>query len=123
MTAPRYFIMRVTRYGPLVPARLQWLDHEPGVADNKLDRGPRSVFPFVDVAGEVVPPEQLLERFAWKQPHWKALAEVSQAEYEHLFARMRWAEVNDPGDPTLRPRQRVDPSTVALPSFEQENAG
>lgn len=121
MIPARHFIMRLTRYGPLVPARLIELDHEPGEPDNKRDRWPAMIL-CADIAGEVVPPEQLTERFYWQPPHWKHVKEISQREYEHLFALMRRAETDDPTAPVLRPRQRVRAADVPLPSFAEENA-
>jgi hypothetical protein len=121
MMPPRHFVLRVTRYGPLVPARLQWIDYEPGEPDNHRDRWP-SVIPFVDIAGEVVPPEELTERFMAPVGHWKFAQPISEAEYQHRFAMLRWAEEHRPSDPTLRPRRRVDPTHLPLPDFTKENA-
>lgn len=121
MIPARYFIMRVTRYGPLVPARLMEIDTEPGEPDNPRDRWPATIL-CADIAGEVVPPEQLTDRFFWQPPHWKHVKEISQREYEHLFALMRRAETDDPTAPVLRPRQRVRAADVTLPSFAEENA-
>lgn len=118
---PRYYLMRVQRYGPLVPARLQYLDHEPGEPSNKRDRWP-ALLPFVDIAGEVRPPEELTERGAWQAPHWKFAQEIDRREYERRFAAMRQAEADGIDDPVLRPRRRVDPRQLPLPDFSKENA-
>ena len=118
---PRYFLLRLTRHGPLVPGRLRFIDHEPGVETNKRDRWP-PLIPEVIVAGEIVEPEILLERFSWLPPHWKSLQSISGAEYEYRFKRLRWAERNAPSDPTLRPRRRVSADQMPLPSFDRENA-
>jgi hypothetical protein len=42
MAEPRegYWMVRLRRDGPEVPARLFWCDHEPGIPENKLDRWP-----------------------------------------------------------------------------------
>lgn len=121
MKKPQHFLMRVTRYGPLVPARLVEIDHEPGEPSNPRDRWPATIL-VADVAGEVVPPEQLTERFFWGKHHWKWAEPVSEATYRHHFERMRQAETDDPTAPVLRPHKRVDPAAVALPSFAEENA-
>ncbi len=127
---PRYFMLRLRRDGPLVPGRLRWLDHEPGEPDNKLDRGRLSIFPFVDIAGAEVPPEELFERLysatdgrsAIAPSHWKYAAPVTEAEYRYQLSRLEWAKHHRPQDPTLRPRRAVDPAQIALPNFDRENA-
>jgi hypothetical protein len=126
----RYFVIRERRDGPLVPARLQWLDHEPGEPSNKLDRGYSSVFPQVDIAGVYVEPERLIERLFESTPdrlalaptHWKYAAPVSEADYRLRIERMRWAERHRPDDPTLRPRRRVESDQIAMPDFTRENS-
>ncbi len=120
-TAPAFYLLRMTRYGPLVPARVQWLDHEPGQPDNLRDRWP-ALIPQVDIAGEIVEPEILLERVHWTGGHWKSLESISAEQYEHAFRHLRWAERNAPDHPTLRPRRRVTPTQIPLPSFDRENA-
>lgn len=105
----------------MVPARLMEIDHEPGVPDNPRDRWPATIL-CADIAGEVVPPEDLTSRFAWPPRHWKYVESVPETEYRYRFDRMRWAENNQPSDPTLKPRRRVDPREVPLPSFEREHA-
>lgn len=126
---PCYYLLRVKRDGPLVPARLQWLDHEPGVPENKLDRGRFSVYPAADIAGAEVDPELLFDRlFSHDDPrpgiaatHWKYPEPISEAMYRWHFERMRWAERNRPDDPVLRPRQRVDPGQIEI-NFDREHA-
>jgi len=122
MKRPLYFMLRVTRLGPLVPARLRWLDHAPeDPPDNKLDRGRLSVFPCVDVAGAEVPPEQLTERMHRGPGHWKYAEPISEREYRYQVSRLDWARRHRPQDPTLRPRRVVDPADVPLPDFTREN--
>jgi hypothetical protein len=119
MTA-RYFLLRRVRFGPLVPARLVEIAHEPGEPDNIRDRWP----PFVtcaDIAGEVVPPEELTDRFFWSKSHWKWAEPVDEATYRYHFDRLRRAETHDPTAPVLRSQKRVRPEDVPLPSFEREN--
>jgi hypothetical protein len=121
MKPPQHYVLRLVRGGPLVPARLQWLAHEPGEPDNRRDRWP-ALLQVVDIAGEIVPPEELTERFHWQAGHWKHAAPVSLAEYEHRLALMRWAERNSPDDPRVRPRRKVDRQQMPLPRFDRENA-
>jgi hypothetical protein len=151
MTAPRprHFLMRLRRDGPLVPARLRWLDHEPGEPDNKLDRGRLTPFPAVDIAGKDVAPEVLIERLIlqphWrgdrlKQPavlladmlaqtggsvpltHWRYAQPISEAEYRHQLKLRGWAQTYRPSHPMLQPRQPVDPRQLPIPDFSRENA-
>jgi hypothetical protein len=118
MTGPAYYLMRVRRGGPLVPARLQYIDHEPGEPDNKRDRWPPEI-PFVDIAGEVRTPEELLERFGVIQGHWRTLEPITEAEYRFRLRHMRWAETHQPEHPTVRPRRKADPRTYPLPKFTE----
>lgn len=126
----RWYLMRERRDGPLVPARVQWLDHEPGEPDNKLDRGYSSVFPQVDIAGTYVEPERLFERLysatdgrpAIASTHWKYPQPITERDYRLALDRIRWAERHRPGDPTLRPRRRVTSEQIALPNFDRENS-
>jgi hypothetical protein len=112
----RYYLLRLQRGGPLVPARLQEIDHELGVPDNLRDRWPPTTI-VVDIAGEVVPPEELTERFFWKSGHWKFAQPITKHEYTYRLNHLRWAEANDPAHPALRPRRRIDPRTARLPLF------
>lgn len=118
---PQHYLMRLVRYGPLIPARLQWLDHEPGEPDNKRDRWP-ALLCVVDIAGEDCPPEELLERQHWPPRHWKHAEPIGEGEYRYRLELLRWAEKGRPDDPTLRPRRRIDRRTVPLPNFDRENA-
>lgn len=121
MIAPRYFMLRLRRDGPLVPARIIEIDHEPGEPDNPRDRWPATLC-CVDIAGEVRPPEELTERFFAPMSHWKYAEPVSETEYRYQLTRLRWAEKNRPSDPALQPRRKIDPRQVVLPSFARENA-
>lgn len=121
----RHYLIRVTRHGPLVPARLQYIDHEPFEPENRLDRWPLP-FPFVDVAGEVVPPEELIERLwsstdhrpGYPSTHWKYAEPITQRQYDEAFRAMRRREANRTH---LPPRRRVDPGQIELPNFDREN--
>jgi len=112
-----HYTLRLHRFGALVPARLVWLDHEPGQPDNRLDRGRLSRFPQVDIAGEIVDPEILEERLMAPRRHWKWPEPVTEAEYRYRLDHLRWVERNQPDHPTLRPRRRVNYLTAPLPKF------
>lgn len=121
LAPPRHFLLRLTRLGPLVPARLRWLDHAPeDPAWNKLDRWPVYVL-CADIAGVDVPPEDITERAHIKLGHWKWPQPITEAEYRYRMARLRWAEGARPDDPTLAPRRAVDPEQIEMPSFGKEN--
>jgi hypothetical protein len=122
MKPPRYFMLRRVRFGPLLPARLHEIAHEPGEPSNPRDRWPATVLE-ADVGGERLPPEELTDRFHWPQGHWKFAEPVSEAVYRHHFDAMRRAERSGESNPALRPRQRVRAADVPLPSFAEENAG
>lgn len=55
---PGYWLVRVGRNTPWVPARLWFDDAEPGVPENKLDRS-RSHYPRAMIGLDEVPPEEL----------------------------------------------------------------
>jgi hypothetical protein len=120
MTA-RYFVLRLVRRGPLVPARLQSIDHEPGEPANKRDRWPPTIL-ICDIAGEDTPPEDLTDRFHWPARHWKYAEPIGEGEYRHRLQWLRWAEKGRPDHPVLRPRRRIDPHTQPAPNFEREKA-
>ena len=120
---PRYFLMRAVRHGPLVPARLRWLDHAPEDPDeNKLDRGRLSIVVCADIAGAEVEPERILDREHRPASHWGALHPITETEYRYQISRLRWAEVHRPDDAAMRPRRAVDPASVPIPDFSRENA-
>lgn len=131
MTDARHFRLRLRRGGPLVPARIRLLDYAPeDPPENKLDRGRLSIVTVVDIAGELRPPEELLDRLysatdsrsAIPPTHWKFAERITEAQYEVEFARMRWAERHRPTDPVLKPRHKVDPAQIPMPDFARENA-
>jgi len=125
-----HFVLRAVRHGPLLPARLWWCDSEPGVPENKLDRGRLSLYPRADVGGLEVPPEQLADRlFSMTDPtpahpptHWRFARAISEAEYRWRLDSLRWAEQNQPDDPVLRPRRRLAAADVEVPDFSREEA-
>jgi len=144
----RHFVLRVTRYGPLVPARLRWLDHEPGVPENRLDRGRLSLYPAVDIAAQEVDPDILLDRLGFRRRgdagslphevlaalarparlaprplgHWAYAAAISEAEYVWRFQALRQIEERRPDDPRLKTRRRLAAADVEVPDFSREEA-
>jgi hypothetical protein len=130
MLNARHFVMRVTRYGPLVPARLWWCDHDPADPANKLDRGRLSLYPRADIAGVEVEPEHLADRLysmtdptpAHPPSHWRYAKPISEAEYRFRFDSLRWIEQTRPDDPLLKPRRRLAAADLPLPDFDRENA-
>lgn len=120
MRQPQHYLLRLVRGGPLVPARIQWLAHEPGVPSNPRDRWP-ALLEQVDIAGEIRPPEELHERLHWPAGHWKSTQIISKEEYEYRLNMLRWAETNLAEDPILRPHRQIKISEYRLPSFEREN--
>jgi hypothetical protein len=126
----RHFVLRVTRYGPLVPARLWFCDSEPGVPENKLDRGRLSLYPRADIGGVEVPPELLADRLysmtdptpAHPPTHWRFAKPISAEEYRWRLDSLRWAEQHRPDDPGLRPRRKLAAADLPLPDFDRENA-
>lgn len=144
--APLHFLLRLRRDGPIVPAKLWWCDADPADPENRRDRGRLSIWPRAAAAGEEIGPELIFERlginpFSGDQvalghellarldraepplpTHWKYAEPISAEAYAYHFARLRWAERNAPGDPTLAPRRRVQPAQMSLPNFDRENA-
>ncbi len=120
---PRHFMLRAVRFGPLVPARLWFCDHDPADPSNKLDRGRLSVYPRADMAGVECDPDELRDWWLCVAPgHWRYPQPVTEVEYRYQLAKIRWAETARPGDPALRPRAKVDPAQLPLPDFSRENA-
>jgi hypothetical protein len=145
----RYFLLRVTRYGPLVPARLFWCDHAPDdPPDNRLDRGRLSIFPRCDIAGMETDPDILLDRLGFRRRgdtgslphevlpalvdpkrltprplgHWAYTKPISEAEYRWRLDALRRAEERNPNDPSLKTRRRLAAADVEVPDFRREEA-
>jgi hypothetical protein len=121
-----YFMLRATRRGPLVPARIWLCDHDPADETNKLDRGRLSVYPRADIAGEEVDPERFIEERlcsatdwspAQSPSHWRYAQPIDEAEYRFQIAHRAWAAQHRPEHPTVRPRQVVDAAQMPLPVF------
>lgn len=122
MTIPAFFMLRLLRHGPLTPGRY-WLDDaEPGVPDNKLDRGRLSIYPRAEVAGREFDPERIVERDWAPLDHWKSLLPISAGEYRYRVTHLAWTRRHRPADPVGRPDQRVAAAELPLPDFDREQA-
>jgi len=146
--AVTHFLMRVARHGPLVPARLWWCDSEPGVPENRLDRGRLSLYPRADIAGVEADPDILLDRLGFRRRgdsgslpsevlpaladpkrlaprplgHWAYTKPISEAEYRWRFDALRRTEERNPDDPRLKTRRRLAAADVEVPDFSREEA-
>lgn len=149
MNLPAHFLMRSTRRGPLVPARLWLCDFEPGCPENILDRGRLTPYPRADVAGIEVPPEQVLDRLGiWRRRgdilllpheavealaddhkrtprpvgHWAYAEPITAQRYAAEVRKLQWASAHKPDAPGLRPKSPVKPKQLELPNFDRENS-
>lgn len=124
-----YFLLRVRRRGPLVPARIRLIDHAPEDPEwNKLDRGRLSSLLAADIAGEEIDPQIMLDRlischdwFPANLPgHWRYAQAITEAEYRYRVAHREWIASVRPSDPIVRPREAAEPAQLALPVFEDD---
>lgn len=149
MIPPAYYLLRVRRDGPLVPARFWLCDHDPADPANKLDRGRLSPYPRAEIAGREVEPEVLLDRIGiWArrgdrillpfevvaaladptqqtprpEGHWAHATLIPKAEYDYRLAHIEWLRRHRPADPRVHPNRPLKPSELPLPSFEREHA-
>lgn len=122
-----YFLLRVQRLGPIVPAKIYLCDHDPADETNKLDRGNLSVYPRAEIAGEEVDPDilqrdRLMSPTDWRPAyvvgHWKHAVPISASEFAYQAARIAWAKRHRPDDPTAHARKAIDPAQLPLPVFE-----
>ncbi len=130
-----FFILRLVRYGPLMPVRFFDCDHEPGEPDNPRDRWP-SPIPAAEVAGEwydpaprgndplergltLDPVQELWER-QWAAAAWKKSQPISPHEYRFRTDTIAWARKHAPSDPRCRPWRAVRARDIATPEFEGE---
>jgi hypothetical protein len=90
-------MVRLTRYGPEIPASITRIDHEPGDPDNKLDTGPIFV---ANIGLKEVDPLRV-----W----WMARRRrISEAEHRYQMARLAWMRDYDPFRPEMVPTEPVD---------------
>ena len=112
MTAPRQindprpgaWLIKCCRHCPPVAARIWLCDHEPGTPDNGVDQ------PYLQgqIGNELVPPVEVWHRRG--EP-------ISEAEFHHQIAWLRWAEKNAPNDPRYNFRQAVDLTAIPIPRW------
>lgn len=123
-----HFMLRATRLGPLVPAKVWMDDAEPGEPSNKLDRGNLSVYPRAAIGLAEVEPEWVIDRLwgklDWRpgirEGHWRHPQPITEAEYNFQMARLRHAEKWRPDAAELAPRRAVRAAQMELPSFIRE---
>jgi hypothetical protein len=99
-----YWLMKAVKHGPLVPARIFWCDHEPGVPDNILDRG--GPFLAAEIAGAWVEVDRV-----W---HSRGKA-IDEKEYAFRLAEIDWSKKYAPSEPLANPRQAVSLKDAPLP--------
>jgi hypothetical protein len=149
MNPPAYFMLRVRRDGPLVPAKL-WLDDaEPGVPENRLDRGRLSVYPRAEIGGREVDPQRVLDRLGvWRRRgdmpllphevvaaladpaqrtprpvgHWAYAEPISAGEYQYRVAHLAWTREHHPADPRGFADKPIKPAELPLGDFSREKA-
>lgn len=127
---PGYFMLRVRRDGPLVPARIWLCDHDPDFPDNKLDRGRLSVYPRAEIAGREVDPDRLFDRLMgradWRPAHptshWKYAEPITAGEYQYRVAHLEWTRAHRPADPRGYASDPVKPAELPLGDFSREKA-
>lgn len=149
MKTPAYFMLRVRRDGPLVPARLWLCDHDPADPSNKLDRGRLVPYPRAEIAGREIDPQRLLDRLGvWRRRgdmpmlphevlaaladpaqltprpvgHWAYAEPISEAEYRYRVAHLEWTRAHHPSDPRGQAHGRVKPAELPLGDFSRERA-
>jgi hypothetical protein len=109
--APGFWLMRLVKGGPLVPACIQWIHttHEPGEPENAMERSP---FLAAFLAGKPVD----LDRVST----WAKEGTLDEPEYRFRLKEMvEWAM---PGRDTYarkvavaRPYEKIDPMQCELP--------
>jgi len=91
-----FWMIRMRRGGPEMPACIALSDHEPGNAGNKLDTGPILV---ANVGYEERDPIEV-----WSM---KGRA-ITEAEYRFEMARVAWVRAHAMDEPEATPRKPVD---------------
>lgn len=99
-----FFQRRLVKGGPFVPARI-WLHQDIGEDGELLD----DEVLRCEVNGEPADAEE----------QWSYLcsAPISEAEFNYMTERGRWAAWYAPHEPAANPRRAIDWLTVAPPTF------
>lgn len=109
MMIPGYWLIRLRRFAPLIPARTFLSYGEPGNPSNLLDRWP---LPLLDgeICGEYADPVDI-----FAAPERRSLGPMVtpvrlsvERHYQYLVADMRHAMAHRKLDPLAHPRRRVD---------------
>lgn len=101
---PGYWMLRLTRGGPEVPAAIIRVDlsHEPGNPENQLDRWPLERL-VAYIGGREVPIERVWERRG---------RAITKDEYSFQLADAAWARQHAPDEPKANPEQRIDLNAI-----------
>lgn len=103
-----WFLARMTRGGPPVPARI-WIEQEVCEVTEELlsDEVMRC-----EINGELRDPYE-----AW---HWLFGEPIDEARYQFLMARKDYAETWAPQEPAANARHKTDWLKIPTPTFEKE---
>lgn len=92
-----WFMGRIVKGGPEVPAMIQRIDHEPGDSSNKLDTGSILV---AAIGGKDADPLDVM--IMWGR------RDIDEAEYRYRVADLQWTQQWSPEEAHAQPRRRVD---------------
>lgn len=109
---PGYWMIRLVKGGPAVPAMIECRPHEPGNPFNVLDRSPRSLW-HAEIDGEPADVERVWNARPVPGPDDKP--QITRAEYDYQVALGRHAKEYLPNHPRANPRSKIDLMTVPLP--------
>jgi hypothetical protein len=96
-----FWMVRLARHAPEIPASIGQIDHEPGDPDNKLDTGPIFV---ANIGLRDVDPLRV-----WWLMRRRS---ITEAEHRYQIARLAWLRDYDGEAPELSPTSRVDLLTM-----------
>lgn len=106
---PGFWMVRLVKGGPRVPAMICRQPHEPGNPFNPLDRSPRSML-HAEIDGQAADVDHV----------WGMRGEpIDEAEYRYQVDLGRWAKHHAPGHPRADPRSRIDLLRAPLPLFRK----
>lgn len=107
---PGYWLIRLVRRGPPVPACIKWLvtESEPGWPDNDM-RGTRSPTLAAFIEDEPVD--------LYRVWHATKLAHIDEREYRFRCRGAAWAKKHAPHEAAANPRKPVDLLNQPAPTF------
>ncbi len=102
-----FWLIRLRKLAPQIPARTYLCNHEPGAPDNILDRWP---LPFLagEIAGDVADPLDIFGARDREPLKPRPPLKTVEQEYAFLVEDMRHARLYRPEDPLAQPRRAVD---------------